>query len=213
MSHVVVILEDEPFFRDLLERALLGEGIGIAAACATAEEFADAVGLHRPDVVVTDLVLAPGSQRRGDGLAAAFGARATVPGCGIVVLSNHAEPALLARISRPDLAGFAYLLKGTASDIGTLLRAIEVAASGGTMIDPGVAAERPPHTSLSAHQDRVMRMLASGASNAAIAEALGTSTKSVEHAITGIMEALGIDSADPRVNPRVAATLAYLDVM
>lgn len=207
----IVILEDEPFFRDLLVRALGTQaGLDVLAACGDEAAFLAAVAEHRPDVVVTDLVLDPASLQRGAGLAAAFQARSLGGGCGIVVLSNHAEPALLARVPRQDLVGFAYLLKGTTADIGTLVRAIEVAATGGTMVDPEITAERTAPEALSAHQVRVMRMVAAGASNHAIAESIGTTTKSVEHAITAILQQLGIDSGDRQVNARVAATLAFL---
>lgn len=210
-AHTVVLLEDEPFFRDLLVRSLAGQDqVHVAASCGNVEEFSSAVMRHRPDVVVTDLVLDPGSRKLGTGLAAAFRARSVVPHCGIVVLSNFAAPTLLARVPSTDLIGLAYLLKGTTSDVEVLLRAIDVAVSGGTMIDPTVTAARPPSDLLTAHEDRVMRMVAAGASNAAIAESLGTTAKSVEHAITGILDALAIDTADRRVNPRVAATLVYL---
>jgi DNA-binding NarL/FixJ family response regulator len=86
------------------------------------------------------------------------------------------------------------------------------------MLDPSIAeqgntADAWNSTGFTAHQIRVLSLLASGASNAEIAVQLKVSIKSVEHSITTINNALKIDSGNPKVNPRVSAAMAYMKLL
>lgn len=75
----------------------------------------------------------------------------------------------------------------------------------------GTASAPPPGLALlSAHQQRILRSIASGASNKKIAADLGVSVKSVENATASALRALGIDGTDDDVNVRVMAAVTYL---
>ena len=56
----------------------------------------------------------------------------------------------------------------------------------------------------------MLRLLASGLSNAGIGDRLGITEKSVQNHVNGMYATLGID-ADPQRNPRVSAALRLLE--
>ena len=213
----IAILDDEPFFRHLLARSLCGAAdIRQVDEYGTAAELVDALADSQPDAVVVDLVLSQGQPLLSPqgGLAAGLAVRERLPQCGVVILSNHASADVLGRLPQDDLSGWAYLLKRRTDDIADVVRAVHVTRAGDTMIDPAIIEEAPIATlsgrGLSAHQERVLRLLAGGASNATIAETCGTTTKSVEHAITSILDVLGIDAGDRTTNARVVAATACI---
>ena len=216
----IAVLDDEPFFRHLLARSLVGSAdIGEVTEYGTSAELLAAVPITRPDAIIVDLVLREGQPLNSPegGLAAGLAVRELLPDCGIVILSNHASADVLAQLPEAHLAGWAYLLKRRTDDIDDVVRALYVTRAGETMIDPTIIVESAqvprPSAGLSAHQLRVLQLLAGGASNATIADACGTSTKSVEHAITGILEVLDIDARDRSTNARVVAATAYIRLL
>ncbi|HET7490012.1 MAG TPA: response regulator transcription factor [Acidimicrobiales bacterium] len=85
----VLLVEDDPDLRSLLETMLDKDGRFVVVAHATTA--GDAIRLaeaERPDAVVVDLGL--------DGLVALPGLRASLPGARIVVLSEFPDPLTLA---------------------------------------------------------------------------------------------------------------------
>lgn len=216
----VVVLDDEPFFRHLLVRALDAQaGIDVVGDYATAADLLDALSETRPDAAVLDLVLEPGQalDGPGGGLAAGLDIRRALPGCGIVLLSNHAGASVLARLPECDSGGWAYLLKRRTDDVAELVHALQLTIAGETMIDPEILAEVDAPatiTSLLSPQDsRVLMLLVGGASNIAIANQLGVTTKSVEHSITAILSTMEIDASDAASNARVTAAIAGIRLL
>ena len=69
---------------------------------------------------------------------------------------------------------------------------------------------RPLLDALSPYQLRVLRLMAQGRSNAAIADQLGVSRRAVENQVSRLMQALGLGRADDAVAARVCAVLIYL---
>jgi DNA-binding NarL/FixJ family response regulator len=210
----IAIVEDEPLFRGLLENHLRRHpGLEVIGAYADGvSALADLPALG-PDVVTLDIEM-PG---RMDGIEVGLALRQRLPRLGIVILSNHADPRFLGALPREATSGWSYLLKKSVSDIETLDRAVEGAATGTVMLDPAVvAAMRPrpggPLTRLTPRQREIIGLLAQGLTNAAIAEQLVLAEKSVENQLTAIYGELGIDrrGLDPTVHPRVSAVLTYL---
>lgn len=210
----VVLLEDEPFFRHLLAAGLaMSPGVGTVVECTSAADLGHAFVTGRADVAVIDLVMeASGSARgRASGLGAALALREVAPQCGIVILTNHEDLSLPDTLRRHFGMGWAYLLKRRTDDLETLLRAITEVASGGVVVDPTLTDPRDiaGFADLSAHQAKVLSLVCSGLSNRGIAQELGVTVRSVEHAFAGACEALGIDTRDDLTNARVEATLAF----
>lgn len=214
----IALLEDEHLFRDLLGRALSSQpDLTVVGAYGSADEFLGPLSAIQPHVVVLDLVLNADDAARGiDGFEVGCNIRQLIPRCGVVLLSNHADPSVLTRLPDADASGWAYLLKRRVDRIDTLVKAIHTVARGDVMIDPALieaAPEAGQGIELTPHQLRVLSLLASGLSNSAIAEQLGVTSKSVEHAISGALSHLNIASQDPAVNARVAAAMAFLRIM
>jgi DNA-binding NarL/FixJ family response regulator len=209
----VAIVEDEPLYRGLLEQHMARhsrfEVVGAYADGTSALAGVPQVGA---DVVTLDIEL-PGGV---DGIQTGLTLRKQQPGLGIVILSNHADPRFLGSLPRQATSGWSYLLKKSVSNVETLERAVEGAATGRVMLDPAiVAAMRPkaggPLHRLTPRQVEILGLVAQGLSNAAIGERLVLAEKSVENQLTAIYGELGIDRRQSMsVHPRVSAVLAYL---
>jgi len=207
----VAIIEDQPLFRSMLEVALESEpALTVAASCATVSEANRALASARIDVAVLDIDLPD-----GNGIALGVTLRRKHPDIGILLLSAHDAMDLLLDLP-PDVAsGWSYLSKTSSTDSHTLINAIQVAAAGGTTLDPALLNRMPPRAGTSVErltdrQYKVLRLLAQGLSNAGIGEELGITEKSVQNHINALYAGLGID-ADPSRNPRVTAALRLLE--
>ena len=63
---------------------------------------------------------------------------------------------------------------------------------------------------LTPRQYEILSLIAQGYTNAAIADQLGLSEKSVQNHINSLYQQLGLDREDASVQPRVTAVLTYL---
>lgn len=212
-----VLAEDNYLVREGTRRLLEESGeVDVVAAVGAADELLDAVKRLRPDVVVTDIRMPPGNHM--EGIEAAHTIRARDPGIGVVVLSQHADEAYAFELLRNGTAGLAYLLKDRVGDLATLLGALREVSAGGSVIDPIVVEALVARRSrladsrldgLTPREIDVLRAMAEGRTNAAIAEALVLSRSAVEKHVSSIFVKLGL-SEEPRVDRRVSAVLTFL---
>ena len=209
----VALVEDEALFRDLLRVSLAQhEGIQVVGVFADPESaLRDIPALH-VDVAILDIDLA--SPMTGVELGVRL--RRAQPELGIMLLSNHADPQLLSSLPRDVTGGWSYLLKRSVTNVDTLRRAIEGASMGLLLFDPELTRRtRPrrsgPLTELSPRQLEVLGLIAEGHSNAAIAEKLTLSERSVENHVSRIYTTLGVDATDRSAHARVIAVRRYLD--
>lgn len=91
-----------------------------------------------PDVVVTDIRMPP--DFRDEGIAAAKEVRKAHPGTGIVILSQYDDPEYAISLLDEGSAGYGYLLKDRVGDGDRLVEAIREVATGGSVLDPEMAA-------------------------------------------------------------------------
>jgi DNA-binding NarL/FixJ family response regulator len=126
-----------------------------------------------------------------------------LPGCGVVVLSQHDDEEYVWSLFADGVAGYAYLHKLRVGDAEQLVRAVREVASGGSVLDPAIVqrllarrAGKPgsPLAHLSEGELDVLRLMAMGYSNAGIA---------------AVFLKLGLTERDD-VNRRVQAVLLYL---
>ena len=82
-----VIADDELLLRQGLERLLTDGGIDVVATAGDASDLIRKTRAHRPDVVITDVRMPP--DLTDDGLRAAIAIRRSMPGTGVLVLSQH----------------------------------------------------------------------------------------------------------------------------
>jgi DNA-binding NarL/FixJ family response regulator len=212
----VVLAEDVYLTREGIARVIeLADDIDLAAVCEDADAARRAVDELEPDVLVTDIRMPP--LHRDEGIQLATGLRKTHPELGVIVLSQHVELLYALELFNEGTGRRAYLLKERVRDPGELQRAIRDVAAGGTAIDPIIVDQllqaRPDgraHLSeLTPRENDILRLVAAGRSNQAIAAELGVSTRTVEHGINAIFPKLGLRQSDD-VNRRVQAALLYL---
>jgi DNA-binding NarL/FixJ family response regulator len=216
MAISLVLAEDSFIVREGVRMLLEQAGYDLRAAVETYDELMAAVATHHPDVVVTDIRMPP--SRTDEGIRAAREIRKTHPDIGVVVLSQYVEPAYALALFDHGSSGLAYLLKERVGDLDRLSSAIESVASGGSVLDPLVVdalveARMKRQTShldrLTPRETEVLAEIATGKSNAAIAEALYLSERGVEKHINSIFTKLDL-TPEPDTNRRVRAVLVYL---
>jgi DNA-binding NarL/FixJ family response regulator len=212
----VAVAEDNLLVREGLERLLgLQPDLEVVASSADLDGLMAAVELHRPDVLVTDIRMPP--DHTDEGIRAALQLRDRLPGLGVVVLSQFSDPAYALALLEGGSERRAYLLKDRIDDVNQLVGAIRAVADGGSVVDPKVvealvssrAGDHSPLDELTPRELDVMREMAQGKNNAAIAEALVLSERSVEKYVHAIFTKLGI-AWEENINRRVKAVLLYL---
>jgi DNA-binding NarL/FixJ family response regulator/DNA-binding SARP family transcriptional activator len=213
----LVLAEDHYLLREGMRRLLETEpNLEVAAVCEDLDSLLAAVEAERPDVVVTDIRMPPGNL--DEGIRASDRLRVEHPDVGVVVVSQYLEPAYALALFEAGTERRAYLLKERVHDIGQLVAAIRAVAEGGSVVDPKVVEalvaektrrEHSPLNELTQRERDVLREMAEGKNNAAIAEALHLSERTVEKQIHSIFLKLGL-AWEPAVHKRVKAVILYL---
>jgi DNA-binding NarL/FixJ family response regulator/DNA-binding SARP family transcriptional activator len=213
----LVLAEDHYLFREGMRRLLeTSPDLKVVAVCEDFDSLLAAVEAERPDVVVTDIRMPPGNL--DEGIRVSNRLRGEHPEIGVVVLSQYLEPAYARALFEAGTERRAYLLKERVHDVGQLVAAIRAVAEGGSVVDPKVVEalvaenarrEHSPLNGLTPRESDVLREMAEGKSNAAIAEALHLSERTVEKAIHAIFLKLGL-AWETAVHRRVKAVIFYL---
>jgi DNA-binding NarL/FixJ family response regulator len=217
MAIRLVLAEDHYLVREGVRRLLeTSPEFEIAAVCGDLESLLAAVDLELPDVVVTDIRMPP--EGSDEGIQAAERLRETNPEIGVVVLSQYANPTYVLALLEGGSGGRAYLLKERVGDLEQLAAAIRAVADGGSVIDAKVVEalvaqnardEESPLSQLTPRERDVLREMAEGKNNAAIADALVLTEGSVQKVIHSIFLKLGL-SWETAVHKRVKAVILYL---
>jgi DNA-binding NarL/FixJ family response regulator len=212
----VAVAEDNLLVREGLERLLeLQTDIEVVASCGNLDALYAAIEQAAPDVLVTDIRMPP--SQTDEGIRAAIELRDRRPELGVVVLSQFAQPEYALALLDSGSDRRAYLLKDRVDDVEQLVGAIRAVASGGSVVDAKVVealvqarkGEVSPLDELTQRELDVMREMAQGKNNAAIADSLVLSERSVEKYVHAIFTKLGI-AWEPNINRRVKAVLLYL---
>ncbi len=207
----MAVVEDHTLFRSMLEK-ILGDDDALDLTCSTATvtEARARITPGSTDVVLLDVDLPDGN---GIGLGVIL-CRAD-PNIKVVLLSAQDAMDLMLDLPRDIAGGWSYLSKTSTNDSAALLRAIHIAAAGGSTLDPALLNRMKPRAGsrvaqLTDRQYGVLRLLAAGYSNGGIAHELGIAEKSVQNHVNAIYSTLGID-ASPERNPRVSAALRLIE--
>ena len=213
----LVLADDQYLVREGIRRLLeLQDDLEILTTCEDLDSLLRAAATARPDVVVTDIRMPPGNS--DEGIQAAIRLRELDPKIGVVVLSQYATPSYVLALLEGGSEGRAYLLKERVKDVDQLVAAIRTVADGGSVMDPKVVealvaestrGEESPLSQLTPRERDVMREMAVGKNNAAIAESLVLTERSVEKVIHSIFLKLGL-TWEPAVHKRVKAVILYL---
>ena len=195
--HRVVLVEDHPIFRSGLRQCLDAEPDFVVVG-----EWVDGtVDLHRlaaqaPDMVLMDIELPAES-----GIEITRRIHEALPGLPVVILTAYADPDLLFAAMQSGAVG--YVLKHTpALDLLAVLRRV---ADGEHVLSPELASrflrefrerQRRPRTGalaqLSAREEEVLKLLATGETNREIAGRLFVSEETVKKHVAAIFRKLDV---------------------
>ena len=194
----VLLVEDEDFTRTMVSEMLSASGINVLPVASVAEAL-KSMDEFDPHVVLTDLDLGHGP----DGADLLTKVAEDRPWTGMVIMTAHASPELAINdVSRiPEQAG--YIVKSELNSIHSLVSIIQesIIMPGNFNGSDNVGDEKVTITS---SQAEILRMVADGLSNAAIAEARGITLRAAEALIQRTFVALGVNG-DSSINARVAA--------
>lgn len=214
----VVVADDHYLVREGTRRLLEASGqVEVVASVEDGAQLRTAVDRLLPDAVVVDIRMPPGHQM--EGIEAAHAIRATQPGVGVVVLSQHANALYAFELFKDGTEGLAYLLKDRVGDLDELLRALREVTTGGSVIDPIVVEgllDRQRKSAdgllerLTPREADVLASMAQGRSNTSISETLCISQSAVEKHINAIFAKLDLAPDESETHRRVAAVLAFL---
>jgi DNA-binding NarL/FixJ family response regulator len=211
----VVIADDSVLLREGIARLLQDAGFDVVAQVAEAGALLKAMEQQQPDIVVVDVRMPP--TFTDEGLRAALVIRRQWPDVAVLVLSQYVEERYATELLAGSTRGVGYLLKDRVADIDEFIDALQRVAAGGTALDPEVVGQLlarsrrvDPLATLTARERDVMRLMAEGRSNAAIAEALVVSGGAVEKHVTNIFLKLDL-SPDEQDHRRVLAVLQFLE--
>jgi DNA-binding NarL/FixJ family response regulator len=209
----VVIGEDDVLLREGIARLLAEAGFDVVAQSGDAEDFLRRTLAHRPDVAVVDVQMPPRGQ--DDGLQAAMALRRSLPGTGVLVLSQFYEESYALDLIGERPEGVGYLLKERVGDVSAFIDAVQRVAAGGSALDPEVVGRMlgrrsgGPLDQLTAREREVLAAMAEGKSNHGIAESLVVTDAAVEKHVTRIFQKLGLGPTETE-HRRVLAVLAYM---
>ncbi|HWK20361.1 MAG TPA: response regulator transcription factor [Microbacteriaceae bacterium] len=209
----VAVADDSVLLREGLVRVLGEAGHDVVGAYGDGAELLDAVAQLAPDLVILDVRMPP--SYRDEGVRAALRLREAHPEIGILLLSQYVEALYARELLGAGTGGVGYLLKDRVASLDELDDAVSRIASGGTVLDPEVVSHllgrrRDPVAQLTARERDVLRLMAEGRSNPAIAAALHIGLGAVEKHITSIFAKLGLEETGS-AHRRVLAVLAWLD--
>lgn len=211
----IVIADDHALFREMLRMTLSrqNEGMDVVAEAQDGEAAIAAVEQHRPELLLLDLNLPKMTTR--DLLQRT---RAISPPTRVIILTGFADDDSVAMAGRDGAMG--YVLKR--GPLEPLLDAIRKVSRGEPWADPGLTVTQHRQflqltrqgndgvfdleQSLSRREVEVIRLVAEGMSNKAIAERLSISEKTVTTHLNHIFEKLGVES-------RLQAALLYNNQM
>jgi DNA-binding NarL/FixJ family response regulator len=209
----IVVADDNALLREGIASLLSEAGHEVVGRSGDADDLLLKARSYDPDVAIVDVSMPP--RNADDGLVAAVQIRRTQRSVGVLVLSQHLEPAYLLELVGDDASGVGYLLKDRVRDVAEFVDAVERVAAGGTAFDPEVVKSlvgghrRSALDDLNEREREVLSLIAEGRSNKAIGRQLYLSARAVERHVQAIFRKLGLpDSEDD--NRRVLAVLALL---
>jgi DNA-binding NarL/FixJ family response regulator len=192
----VVLVDDHPVVRSGL-RALIESfgGFAVVGEAADGDSAVREVQLHRPDVVVMDVMMP-----RVDGVEATRRILRACPDAAVLVLSMAEDDEIV--FSAMEAGARGYLLKGAAQE--EIYRALTAVVAGEAIFGPGVAtrvlgvfsrggtgrAEAFPR--LTQRERDVLELVAQGRRNSAIGAELGMAPKTVANHLSSIFAKLQV---------------------
>ncbi|MFD5254357.1 response regulator [Streptomyces bobili] len=208
----LLIADDHAVVRAGLRALLEGEpDLAVAGEAGSAEEAVRLTAALLPDVVLMDLRFGAGGAAGMDGVAAVRLLAGETPGIPVVMLTSYSGRADVVRALEAGARG--YVLKAGPPE--ELFRAVRGAAAGALGLAPEIVGGlvgqvEDPGRELSGREVEVVRLLAEGLGNRAIAEALFLSEATVKTHLVRVYRKLGADNRAAAVTEAVRRGLLDL---
>lgn len=207
----VLIADDHTVVRAGLRALLEGEpDLDVIAEAGSAEEAVRLAARLMPDVALMDLRFA-GPGHGTDGVEATRRIAARAPGVAVVMLTSYAGRTDVVRALEAGARG--YVLKAGPPE--ELFQAVRTAAAGSMGLAAEIVGELVgqvvrPEQDLSHREIEVVRLMAEGRSNRAIAEALYLSEATVKTHLVRVYRKLKVDNRAAAVAEAVRRGLLEL---
>ncbi len=205
----VLIVDDHPVVRDGLRGMLQAQpDLDVVADVANGHQALAAVARHDPDVVLMDLRMP-----ELDGVQATHRIRAEHPGVHVLVLTTYDTDADILHAIEAGATG--YLLKDAPRE--AVFDAVRAAARGETALAPAIAAKlmhgvrAPDHEQLTDRELDVLRLVAKGLTNRAVARQLHVSEATVKTHLVHTYAKLGVDDRTAAVTTALELGLLRLE--
>jgi len=199
----VLIVDDHQMMRDGIAALLARQpDIEVVGEASSGDEAIAMFGDLAPDITLMDVQMAG-----TDGIDAITAIRAKSPAARIIVLTTYAGDGQAVRAIRAGAAG--YLLKNCIRK--DLLDAIHLVLSGRRAISPDIAHELAMHAlddPLTERELMILRLVADGQQNKAIARSLDLSVDTIKAHLKTIFAKLGVDDRTHAVT--VAARRGFI---
>ena len=134
-----MLADDAVLLREGIARLLTEAGFEVVGQSGTADDLLLKVRSYAPDVAVVDIRMPP--TQTDEGLRVAQEIRTNHPDVGVLVLSQHVEPAYAMELLAESAEGVGYLLKDRVSDVDDFAAAVRRVAEGGSALDPALVTQ------------------------------------------------------------------------
>ena len=211
----VVLADDSVLLREGVARLLEEAGFEVVGQSGNGEDLLRHVAMHKPDVAVIDIRMPP--THTDEGLRAAQEIRDSIPGSGVLLLSQYVEPGYAMALLESSAGGRRVSAEGSRRRPRAVRHGRPTSRGrrfcprprGRERAGRAGSRETTRSTELTAREREVLQLMAEGRSNQAIAERLFVTLRAVEKHVTSIFTKLGLPASTDD-HRRVLAVLAYL---
>jgi DNA-binding NarL/FixJ family response regulator len=182
----ILTVDDHPLIREGIARVIAGESdMQLTAEAENGEEAIQRFRTHRPDVTLMDLQMP-----QMNGLDATIAIRHEFPDARIIVLTTY--PGDMHALHALKAGAHAYLLKTTLHiELTQTIRAVHAGRKWLSAEITYQLAEHAAHDVLTGAEIRILRLIAEGKANKAIAARLSLSEDTVKSYVSKILAKLG----------------------
>jgi DNA-binding NarL/FixJ family response regulator len=215
MTIRLLLADDHRMLREGLRRSMTDEGFEVVGEAENGEQAVRLAGELSPDVILMDV-----SMPECDGVEATRRIKSAGSSARIIMLTMHADQAVLADAIRAGASG--YLVKDCSTD--EVAGAVRMAAKGDTALSPQLAASMldevrrldPANTPeddrlVTKREEEVLQLIADGCSTPEVAAQLFISQKTVKNHLASIYQKLDARDRTQAVLQAVRMGIVHLD--